>query len=319
MTGFYDRTHLSKLYVERFGITPASFRRQSKIIKNEEFYMYLPIFNDDAMIRAQDTIGLQRFANEKNVRAILDAPTEFNIDSNLRILKSAIAKNPSGIMVSAYNAKFIPLLKEATNKGIPVITVDGTISSPYQICEIRSNWSKIGETLAVEISDRIPVGSGIAVFALKEDTTSTSEATRSINEILKQRGNYVCVIQDDGSNIKRAELLVYKTLLDFPEIKGFIGLDNNSAFGICTALKNLKRKNIVVVALDNTKPNMQLLDEGYISALICQRRELFAYYGGLILYDAVHSNHRDQFGRPIVPSSIDTGIYVITSTNKFII
>ncbi len=286
-----------------------------------EEYVYVAVFSEDPMIKLQDEKGLEMFAREMGVKAALDAPASYDPVEQAQILEEVIESRPAGIMVCGADTTLIPLINRAVAEGIPTITVDADLPDSDRLATVCSNWYNLGVKQG-EAMMRLIGGKGkVAMLGMvgSENMQLGFEGFRSVAE------NYDDVIvlgeYDDMTNPEEAKRIVLRLLEEHPDLAGIAGFDSNSGPGIAMALEELGLKGkIKVTSVDIAPIHLQLVRDGYVQKLVGQKRELFTYYGGLLLYNINHSGltiTSDDSGNGItnIPEAIDTGLVEVDITN----
>lgn len=285
--------------------------------QRQEEYIFMPPFMNDPLINEQDMKGLERFAEEKGVKVTVMAPEKFDAVETAKMFEKAIEKKPAGIMVCATDTILISCINKAIEKGIPVVTVDADRPESKRLAYIGSNWNEIGVKQAEAIV-RLTSGKGIvAGFGIAGNINMT-DAWDGFQSVLNEYEDIsVLGMFDDVSNRDEAKRIMLDLLEEYPEIVAVAGFDSNSAFGICKALEEKNKINdVAVVSVDMTKEHIDLLKKGYVKRLVGQKRELFAYYGGMLLYDYNHEKiniiNQDIDSSIIgIPERVDTGIVIL--------
>lgn len=287
---------------------------------NEE-YVYIAVFKDDPMIKVQDELGLKRFSEEYGVKVSIEAPEHFDAPEQARIMDDVIKRHPAGIMVCGSDPILIPYINKAIEQGIPTITVDADLPQSKRLAFVGSDWRRIGIKQAETMVKLIGGKGEVAMLGIVglENMQDGFDGFRSVME--NYNDVYVFDEYDDMSNIEEAERITVNLIKEHPQIAGIAGFDSNSGPGIIAALKKLGMVDkIKVTTVDIAPIHLQLVKEGSVQKLIGQKRELFTYYGGKILYDFNHSKlsiAKDDKKQGItnIPNFVDTGLVEVDATN----
>ncbi len=257
---------------------------------SEEEYVYLAPFKDDDMIQTQDYMALLTFAEEYGVKVTIEAPDYYNPVETAALFEKVIAREPAGIMVCATEEHLIKYINYAIEAGIPTITVDADLPQSKRLAYVGSDWYQIGQSEA-EALVRLVGGKGIIASFGIVGNNNTADAWSGFTEYLREYEDITFLeMFDDISNSQEAGRLTHQLLDDYPEVAGIAAFDSNSAAGICEALEERgKIGQVKVVSVDMTEDHMELLRKGQVQLLVGQKRELFTYYGGKLLYDYNHS------------------------------
>lgn len=283
----------------------------------QEEYVFFPPFKNDPMVNEQDMKGLEAFERERDVKVTVKAPEAYNIIETTKLLQETIEEEPDGIILCASEPILIPYINQAVEKGIPVVTVDADMPDSKRLAYIGSDWFQIGVSQAEAIV-KLTGGKGIVAGLGITGNTNMVDGWEGFNHILSEYEDIVVLgMYDDVSNRDEAKRITLELLDEYPGIAAFAAFDSNSAFGICRALEERgKIQDIDVVSVDMTQEHIELLKKGYVKRLVGQKRELFAYYGGNLIYEYNHgvlsvSNQDDYNGITNIPNYIDTGLVIL--------
>ena len=323
LIGYNDRGYFSRIFSEYCHSRPSEYRREFRMQTSRfrEEYVYVAIFRNDPLMIEQDMYGLQLFAMENNVKAIIEAPAELDIEFGIHIFDDVINRHPAGIMVCAYDPAYIDCINKAIRKGIPTITVDCDVPTSNRIATVSSNWNTIGETLADELASSLHECGKVAVLDMSVSTNMKTAYAAFRKTMDKYPNINVLGEYDDYGNVAVAEQIIKDLLREHPDLAGITGFDSRSAIGACSAIRKAGlRGQVKVTSVDMTSAHLSLLRDGYIDVLLGQKRALFTYYGGKLLYQCNHSQleiSKHMRGKNIynVPSFIDTGLIKITRDN----
>jgi len=293
----------------------------SGVSRPNEEYVYVAVFKNDPMIITQDEVGLKAFADEYNVKATLTAPEKYDAPAVAKILDEVIAGKPAGIMVCGSDKIYIPYIDKAIDMGIPVITVDADVPESKRLAFVGSDWYKIGSKQA-EAMVKLIGGKGIVAMLGMVGSDNMQRGFEGFRNVMKNYSDVVVLNEfDDMTNPKEAARITENLLNQYPDIAGIAAFDSNSAPGI---VETLKTKGLIgkvkVTSVDIAPIHLQLLKDGSVQKLVGQKRELFTYYGGKILYDLNHSalklakQDREQ-GITNIPASVDTGLVELDAGN----
>ncbi len=296
----------------------AEAQRETPVLsEGTEEYIYIAVFQNDPMILEQDLKGLQAFGRDMGVAVTLEGPEEYDVLEMVRLIEEAIAKNPAGLMICGSEKALEPYVLKAVEAGIPTITVDADLPGSGRMTHVGSDWFNIGATQA-EALVKLLGGKGIVAMFGIGGAYNTEDAIEGFHSVMDNYEDIVILnLYDDASSPREAERLMDGVLIEYPDIAGIVGFDSNSALGICASLRRAGRLgDVKVVSMDMTAEHLKLLSEGAVQQLIGQRRELFTYYGGMILYNYNHNemqilNSTQVNPIPNIPTYIDTGLVVL--------
>lgn len=217
--------------------------------------------------------GAKEKEAEYNVFIEYEGPKRSNPEEQLKLLDMAIKSKVDGIIVQALNDKFTPLINQAVDQGIPVMTVDTDAPESKRSAYIGTDNYEAGRlagnTLVKETEGKATVGIITGRFA----NAHHQLRIEGFKEILEKTEGIEIVAMEE-SNIDRvgAEEQAYKMLREHPNITAFYGTSTLDGVGITAAAKKLNRlDDLYVITFDRSDENVQLLQSGAINALVEQQ------------------------------------------------
>lgn len=285
-----------------------------------EEYVYVAVFKDDPMIINHDAVGLAAFGEDYGVNVRIAAPESYNIEEQKRILLEVIAEKPDGLMVCGTDLSLTPYVDMAIDAGIPTVTVDADLPDSKRLAFVGSNFREIG-ILQAEAMVKLIGGKGI-VAMMGINGINMQEAYDGFRSVMENYGDVVVLDQiDDESNPVLSEQITKELIGKYPELAGIAGFDSNSGPGIANALEELGLiGKIKVTCVDVTAKHIEILKSGAVQKLIGQKRELFTYYGGVLLYEITHRDEKMPPGGYLnnqneIPTKVDTGLIEVDLSN----
>ncbi len=285
-----------------------------------EEYVYVAVFKDDPMITNHDARGLEKFAEEYGVKVRIAAPETYNLEEQKQILLDVIAEKPDGLMVCGTDLSFTPYVDMAIDAGIPTITVDADLPDSKRLAFVGSDFGDVGIRQA-EAMVRLIGGKGI-VAMMGINGINMQQAYDGFRSVMENYNDVIVLDEiNDESNPALSREITLELLEKYPDLAGIAGFDSNSGPGISQALEEMNMVGKVkVTCVDIASPHIAILKSGAVQKLIGQKRELFTYYGGVLLYQLNHSTvdltgHDDVNGTVTIPAQVDTGLIEVDSTN----
>jgi len=318
LVGFCNRTYFSAVFTKKIGVTPSKYRmNRCAVNKSVEEYVYISLFKNDPMIIGQDIKGLKLFSKEYNVKTLIEAPEAYESNLIKKILEKVISRKPAGLMIDAIDEIYIPYINQAMKAGIPTITVDCDCPESDRLATVTSDWHEIGRLQANYLSEALNYHGKVAILYMKGPNNVNCAVESFKKEIVKYPDIEFVGLYDDISDRKQSEIIATEVLNKYPNLAGVAGFDSNSVPGFCSVLKKRGLAGKVKVTSVDVSPSLlALLEEGIIDTLIGQKRELFTYFGGKLLYAYNHSGltiapNIKGFYTSNIPCSINTGVFVM--------
>lgn len=287
-----------------------------------EEYVWVSANVNLPMFVARDHRALKMAAAELGVRATLAGPNTIDIPGLVGAIEQTVARRPAGMMVVGWDpSALIAAIDHAVDRGVPVICVDADVPASKRIAFVGTNWYELGVRQGEEMVKALAGRRGkVSLQGLIEQYID-QEAFRGFRSVAERAGLTLLEPQQDRGNIGEATRVAAAIIQAHPDLVGMAGFDSESGPGMGQAIKEAgKAGQIVATCVDGEAQNLHLVKEGVLTAAVCQKRELFTYYGLRALYDLAHSPIRftagdDRMGISPVPARLDTGTYTVTMHN----
>ena len=254
--------------------------------------------------------GAEQAGKDYKVKVSFEGPeTEAMVDKQIDMLSAALAKHPKAIGFAALDSKAaIPLLKKAQAAKIPVVAFDSGVDSDIPVTTATTDNRAAAALAADKLAQLIGDTGEVAVVA--HDQTSRTGIDRRDGFVERMKAAHpnvkiVSIQYGGGDHLKSTE--VAKSILQAsPNLKGMFGTNEGSAIGIVNAVKETKRK-IVVVGYDSGKLQKDAIRDGTMAGAITQNPVGIGY-------KTVEAAVKALKGEKL-PKIIDTGFYWYDKTN----
>jgi ribose transport system substrate-binding protein len=267
--------------------------------------------------------GLNRAAAEMKVKAAMFGPATYDTNGERDELRRAIQQKPSGIMISAADAKLLTAdINSALQQGIPVITVDSDAPDSKRLFFVGTdnyNAGRLGGELLVKLLN----GKGNVVVFTYPNQTNLTERLHGYESVLS---GYPGVKVNHAVDIKGDPTVAFDTakqLIDTKaKVDAFVCLEAIACpeIGDVVNRENINPKP-KIIAMDTDQRTLTWIQKGVISATIAQRPYTMTYFGAKVLDDLHHhppasltENFAQRSFSPL-PTFIDTGTFIVDSSN----
>lgn len=248
--------------------------------------------------------GSEQAGKDLNVSVTFEGPeTEAMVDKQIDMLSAALAKNPKAVGLAALDSKaVIPLLKKAQAAKIPVVAFDSGVDSDIPVTTATTD-NKAASALAADKMAEL-IGDAGEVALVVHDQTSRTGVDRRDGFVERMKAAHpkvkiVSVQYGAGDHLKSTEIA--KSILQaYPNLKGMFGANEGSVLGVVNALRETKRK-VVVIGYDSGKQQKDAIKEGLIAGSITQNPVGIGY-------KTVEAAVKALKGEKL-PKVIDTGFY----------
>ena len=267
--------------------------------------------------------GLMKAARQLDVTAEMVGPDTFDPAAEQAAFRSAAAKKPAGILVSAADPNLLKAdIDSAIAQGIPVISIDSDTPSSKRLTFIGTNNREAGmmggRRLAKEMS-----GKGNVVLYTMLPQANLAERLRGYKDALADSPGIKIVETVDMKGDPRVAFDTTSDILDKGKLKpdAFACLEAISCKEVADVLERKKITGKVVIAMDTDQGTLDWVKKGSIAATIAQKPYTMAYFGVKLLGDlfmnklaTLDTNFSTDAQSPL-PMFIDTGATLIDKSN----
>jgi len=255
--------------------------------------------------------GAQQAADEYGVRITFEGPdNETMVDRQIDMLAAALANNPKAIGFAALDSQAaIPLLKQASDAGIPIIAFDSGVDSDIPVSTATTDNLAAAGLAADKMAEKIGGKGKVAVVA--HDQTSRTGIDRRDGFVNRMAEKYpdievVTVQYGQGDHLKSTE--VTKAILTAnPDLNGIFGTNEGSAIGVVNGVQELGTEGLVIIGYDSGKAQKDAIKSGLMAGAITQNPVGIGYETVKAAISAVNGED--------VPALIDTGFYYYDASN----
>ena len=220
-------------------------------------------------------LGFVEACEKYDVECAVMGAGGFEDSDYIRLVEESIAQGASGIVASTYSP-FRPAEAVAIKQGIPVVGFHTPMKEgefPGLLAWVATDVTEYGKATADAIADKTNCGSPIAVTQNTFNDTE-NEASRSFIEQMGVRCPDAVVLPPEleGGDQPSAIAKAGAILTAHPDIKAAYGTTGGSPTTWAKALEQAGRKpgEVVVIGMDYTRPNLDLVKQGWVYALVGQ-------------------------------------------------
>ncbi len=255
--------------------------------------------------------GAEQAADEFDVTITFEGPdNETMVDRQIDMLAAALANNPKAIGFAALDSQAaIPLLKQANDKGIPIIAFDSGVDSDIPLSTATTDNLAAAGLAADKMAEKIGGKGKVAVVA--HDQTSRTGIDRRdgfVNRIAEKYPDIevVTVQYGQGDHLKSTE--VTKAILTAnPDLNGIFGTNEGSAIGVVNGVQELGTEGLIIIGYDSGKAQKDAIKSGLMAGAITQNPVGIGYETVKAAVSALKGEE--------VPTLIDTGFYYYDASN----
>ena len=219
--------------------------------------------------------GAKQEAAKLGVKLDWEGASQYEPSLQTPVVNSEVARKVSALIIAPTDAKaMIPPIKNAVKAGIPVITVDSTITQLSLLkSRVTSNNIQGGEAAAQILAKLIGDKGMVAVLSPDPGISTDAARYQGFKEEIAKYPNIKFVgIQYDQEQNTTAATDAQDLILHYPNLSGIFGTDDTSASGAAVGVKSAGKVGPVkIVGYDAEPAEVQDVQTGAISALIAQK------------------------------------------------
>ena len=301
--------------------TPASTTGgiNQKSTANEE-YVWISCDSSLPMFVDNDQAGLKQFGKDYGVKVEVVGPTDADTSACANTIDEVIAQKPAGIMIIGWDESLKNAVNKAVASGIPTVLVDSDLSDTNRACFVGTDWHNVGVAHAEQMV-KYTKGKGKVAVEMILGAQNMNDALNGYKSVLAKYPQMQLVSTlDTKGDVSQATQDTSNLISAYPDLAGISNFDGSTP-GVGPAIKSANKVGkIVCTGMNVDAPQIKLLQDGVFNALVGQKRALFTYYAGVVLYSMNHTNVKvtandKAMGIDNVPQSIDTGLFVVDKNN----
>ncbi|WP_045518862.1 substrate-binding domain-containing protein [Neobacillus niacini] len=234
------------------GVTTATLRHQ--------FFIDI----DDGMKKAAEDAGVELLVNDPNL----------DLAKQVSSIEDYMQKGVDALVVLAVdNAGVVPVVEEAKEKGIPIITADAVVESEsvdtFIGTENYDAGKQLGEYLKKDIETK---GKDVQIAVVThEQSFVQKQRLNGLKEALKGIDNVKILNSQPGYDRQKSMATVENILQANPNVDYIYATAENSVLGALAALESANNKQTKIVGFDVTKEAAEGIRSEYILAMIQQQ------------------------------------------------
>ena len=235
---------------------------------------------------------------------------ETDVVQQINIVEDMIGKGVDAIVMAACDQDALAeVIKTASDKGIPVVTIDSGVNSDVPVSFVATDNVAGAEAAARELAKLIGESGPVGLIPFVKGAATSELREEGFKKGIAAFPNIqLADTQYCDSDVAKAMDVTEDMLTAHPDLKGIFATNEPAAIGAVQAVEAAgKGGDFKIVAFDASPDQITALERGTIHALIVQNPFKMGYMGVKSAYDSLK-------GQP-VEKRIDTGVEVITKEN----
>ncbi|SFL92987.1 monosaccharide ABC transporter substrate-binding protein, CUT2 family (TC 3.A.1.2.-) [Gracilibacillus orientalis] len=235
--------------------------------------------------------GAKDMEEKYDVFVEYEGPRRSNPEEQLKLLDIAMKSKVDGIIVQALNDEFLPVINQAVEQDIPVITIDTDAPDSKRSAYIGTDNYEAGKLAGKALVEDTAGKATIGVITGSFDNAHHQLRVEGFRDIVEQEPG-IEIVSIEESNITRviAEEKAHNMLSDYPDITALYGTSALDGIGMVAAAESLGlEESLYMIGFDTLPANMALLEQEKMDVLIGQKPYEMGYRSVELMLDLVNN------------------------------
>ncbi len=252
--------------------------------------------------------GFQDAGKKLGVNIEIESPPKLDIALQVKVIEDLIARGVDGIAISAVDNKgLVAVIDEAIRAGITVICFDADAPGTNRATYIGTNNEEAGITAANYMFELMGNTGNLAILqgGLTPNLNQRQEGFRKAAENSDVK---IIAFEDYQADFALGVDKTEALLETYPNLNGIFGVEAYGAPCAATVLKEQGRAGeIIVGGFDDLAETITGIKDGTVQFCLVQKAYKMGWVSVEILLDLMAGKK--------VPTSIDTGVIIVTKEN----
>lgn len=217
--------------------------------------------------------GANKAAAKNDIYLEYLAPTRANNDKLLQLLDRMISAKVDGIIVQGVQGeRFVELVHKATERNIPIVTVDTDVSGSERKAYVGTDNFAAGKLAGKAVIEKTTGEQYVGIVTGRYNAINQQQRLKGFKETIKETPR-IHVVDTKASDITSigAAQAAYSLLKQHPSINTFFGTSALDGIGIVDGIQQIAPNDeFTVIAFDLLPETLRLVREGKINATIAQ-------------------------------------------------
>jgi len=194
--------------------------------------------------------AMRETAAEHNVKLNIQS-AQFEMEKQQSQIENFITQHVDALVVCPVDSDTIGgAITRANKAGIPVFTADIAANSGDVVCHVASDNVE-GGRVAGEYMAKLLKGKGKIIIIDHPKVMSVVDRTKGFVEAISKYPGIKIVARPPGDGERTTSMSVMENMLQsHPDISGVFAINDSTSLGALAALRQSKRKDVVIVGYD---------------------------------------------------------------------
>ncbi|MCY7419896.1 MAG: substrate-binding domain-containing protein [Chloroflexi bacterium] len=225
--------------------------------------------------------GARQAAADLGVNVNWAGPPDWSLELQLPLLQASIERDPDGLILAPTDpVALITTVSDLMGKGVPVVTVDGNLSEPVDVQNIRTDNLVAGGLAADAMGAAISGKGSVLVVGLQPGVSANQERVDGFVAELAAKYPEVTILPTEypGADPTKAATAVSAAIQAHPDLAGIYTTHSNAAVGTSSAVIAASQQGkIKIIAYDADPQQVRDLRDGIYDGLVVQAPYLEGY------------------------------------------
>lgn len=213
--------------------------------------------------------GAEDAAKENNVELVVQS-ADSSLEKQVEQLENMIQRGCQAILLNPYDSEGVAaVVNEALKSDVGIFTMDIDTVGAESTSYVASDNVSIGRMLGEYVIDELD-GKGKIAFIGGPSVTSLKDREQGFMDAIAESD--IEIVANQGTAMEREDALASaETILQAnPDIKAFVGINENSGQAILSACAAAGMKDVLITTVDATEENMDAIKNGKIAVGVSQ-------------------------------------------------
>lgn len=204
---------------------------------------------------------------------VTGSDSESAVDQQIAVMEEVIATRPDAIILVASDYdRLVDVTREAVAAGIDVITMDSDVNTDVRTTYVASDNYEIGRSLGAQLLENLDSGP-VAILTHSSYSSSGIQRVAGALDALDECPDVEVVGVYDCENSRDNAAAIARDLLEqHPDLRGFVCANEVCNLAVAQVLTEQGLGGqLTVVGCDNSRQQIQYLEQGVIQSIIIQQ------------------------------------------------
>lgn len=224
--------------------------------------------------------GIEDACADYGIEKVSIQSADSSLEKQVTQIENLTTGGITSLLVNPYDSEGVSVaVQNAIDAGVNVFSMDISISGAEPTYHVASDNKKIGELLAQRLDETLG-GEGQIAILIDPSVSSLKDRQEGFETYIQENTNIEIVAEQLGAIERTDALEAAETVLQaHPDIQAFIGINENSAMGIASAVQSagLSDSGIIVTGVDSTEDVMNGIKDGFLAYGVAQNPYQMGY------------------------------------------